>query len=57
VTGLAGVAAISGGYQFACAVLGGGTVQCWGQDSAGQLGNGSMTSSPTPVTVRDGAPS
>ena len=42
---------ISVGRDHACARLSSGGVQCWGNNSAGQLGNNSTANSPSPVTV------
>ncbi|HZL20056.1 MAG TPA: RCC1 domain-containing protein [Polyangia bacterium] len=55
--GLSGAVAISAGIQFSCALLGDGTVHCWGEnDGGGQLGNGSLSAIvPTPVTVVNGS--
>jgi alpha-tubulin suppressor-like RCC1 family protein len=41
VVGLSGVTSIAMGDEFACALLSDGTVECWGQNSFGQLGIGS----------------
>jgi regulator of chromosome condensation (RCC1) repeat-containing protein/Regulator of Chromosome Condensation (RCC1) repeat protein len=43
VSALNGVIAISGEGQGTCALLTGGTVDCWGDNNTGQLGDGSFT--------------
>jgi alpha-tubulin suppressor-like RCC1 family protein len=48
---LTGATGIGSGDDNACAVLSGGTVECWGAGGSGELGNGTTTSSRTPVTV------
>jgi alpha-tubulin suppressor-like RCC1 family protein len=45
------IAAVSSGNDFACAVDSAGLAYCWGENSNGQLGNNSTTSSTVPVAV------
>jgi alpha-tubulin suppressor-like RCC1 family protein len=52
VSGLSsGVTAITAGTRHTCALLGTGAVTCWGDNSVGQLGNGTTTDQLTPTAV------
>ncbi|WP_307481548.1 RCC1 domain-containing protein [Microbacterium trichothecenolyticum] len=51
VSNLANVTQIAGGSSFGLALMGDGSVRAWGNNSSGQLGNGTTTSSAVPVTV------
>jgi len=52
---LTGIASVSAGDSFACAVLTDGTARCWGLNIFGKLGNNTTTQSKVPVTVVDPA--
>ncbi len=45
------VTAIEVGYEFACALKGSKTVDCWGKNNRGQLGNGTQNNQNKPVKV------
>jgi len=51
VSGITTATSISSGVMHSCAVLTDKTVKCWGQNTYGQLGDGTTTSSSTPVSV------
>ena len=51
VSGLTGATAIASGYDHTCALISGGTVQCWGDNQYAELGNGTNTNSNVPVSV------
>ena len=50
VSGMTNAAAVSGGTWHTCALLRDGTVQCWGENDNGQIGN-TLSHSNVPVTV------
>jgi uncharacterized protein YjdB/alpha-tubulin suppressor-like RCC1 family protein len=54
--GAAGGRAIVAGSGHTCAINATGTAQCWGDNSYGQLGDGTLTSRTTPLAVSGGVP-
>lgn len=52
VQGLTGVVSVSAGPSNTCAVLTNGTAKCWGENTNGQLGIGTTTSTNIPTSVR-----
>ena len=51
VKGISGVVAIAAGFKHTCARTNAGSVQCWGYNAEGELGNRGRSSSYTPVAV------
>ena len=52
VLGISTAVDVDAGFtKFACATLQNGTVQCWGRNDSGQLGNGSTVGTNRPITV------
>ena len=51
VTGLSGATTIAAGGFHTCAIVGTGTVKCWGDDGTGQLGDGTNFGSKSPVPI------
>jgi alpha-tubulin suppressor-like RCC1 family protein len=51
VAGLTGAVSIACGASHSCAALADGTLQCWGANAQGQLGDASTTLRATPVAV------
>ncbi|HSG06010.1 MAG TPA: hypothetical protein VLB09_06395, partial [Nitrospiria bacterium] len=51
VSGITNAVALSLGSNYSCALLSGRTIQCWGDNKFGQLGDGTGIDSTIPVTV------
>ena len=51
VSGITTATAISAGSEHTCAILSGGAARCWGNNSVGQLGNGTSAEQPHPTPV------
>src|SRR2546427_6303076 len=51
VTGITTAVAMEAGIFHTCALLADGTLQCWGRNDEGRLGNGTTANSSTPTTV------
>ena len=52
VLGLTGARAIAAGAHHTCAIVGDGSVQCWGWNVNGQLGTGTLTDAAWPDAAR-----
>lgn len=53
VSGINSATQVTAGLFHSCALLSSGRVMCWGRNSSGQLGDGSLLSSFIPVLVTD----
>jgi alpha-tubulin suppressor-like RCC1 family protein len=53
VTGVLDARAVTAGAYHTCALRGDGRVSCWGQNSSGQVGDGTTLRAPMPGNVRD----
>lgn len=51
VFGITSAVAVAAGGWHTCAVLGGGSIECWGANYSGQLGDGTTANSAVPVSV------
>lgn len=51
VPGLSGATAIAVGPRHRCALVADGTARCWGNNAAGELGDGTREGRPTPAPV------
>jgi alpha-tubulin suppressor-like RCC1 family protein len=51
VAGLTNVRALDAGIEHTCALVAGGQMFCWGENSSGQLGDGTGVAKSTPVLV------
>jgi len=50
--GVKNAVAVVAGLDYSCALLANGTVECWGENEEGQLGDGTKVGSSTPVVVK-----
>ncbi|MNU48755.1 putative Ig domain protein [compost metagenome] len=50
-SGVKEIATSHGAAQHTCVIMNSGALKCFGNNSAGQLGNGTKTNSPSPVTA------
>lgn len=52
VSGLQGVTSLALGTLHSCALLNSGQISCWGANTHGQLGDGTITNASTPTSVQ-----